>query len=101
MYCAAGDFHIDPWRPVERALITHAHGDHARTGHQRYLAAEPGLPLLRKRLGDVALQTLPYGERLDIHGVTVSFHSAGHVLGSAQLRLEHRGEVWVVSGVRL
>jgi putative mRNA 3-end processing factor len=98
MYCAAGDFHIDPWRPVPRALITHAHGDHARTGSEHYLAAEPGRPLLRKRLGDVALQTLPYGEKLEVNGVTVSFHPAGHVLGSAQIRLEHRGEVWVVSG---
>ena len=99
LYCAAGGFHIDPWKPVDRALITHAHGDHARGGSRRYLGAEPGLGLLKRRLGEGAtIATLPYGERLTIGDVSVSFHSAGHVLGSAQLRLEHRGEVWVVSG---
>ena len=98
LYCPAGDFHIDPWRPVDRAVITHAHGDHARRGHAAYLAAAPGEGVLRARLGEVALDTLPYGEAIDHHGVRVSFHPAGHVLGSAQVRLEHRGRVWVVSG---
>ncbi len=99
LYCPPGDFYIDPWRPVERAVITHAHGDHARTGNQRYLAAAPGEGILRSRLGqDINLQTLPYGERLNHHGVTLSFHPAGHVLGSAQVRLEYGGEVWVASG---
>ncbi|MEN0106918.1 MAG: ligase-associated DNA damage response exonuclease [Pseudomonas sp.] len=99
LYCPPGDFYIDPWRPVERAVITHAHGDHARTGNQRYLAAAPGEGILRSRLGqDIALQTLAYGERLNHHGVTLSFHPAGHVLGSAQVRLEYEGEVWVASG---
>ncbi|GLK90308.1 ligase-associated DNA damage response exonuclease [Pseudomonas turukhanskensis] len=99
LYCPPGDFYIDPWRPVERAVITHAHGDHARTGNQRYLAAAPGEGILRSRLGqDINLQTLAYGERLDHHGVTLSFHPAGHVLGSAQVRLEYEGEVWVASG---
>ena len=99
LYCPAGDFYIDPWRPVERAVITHAHGDHARTGNQHYLAAAPGEGILRWRLGqDINLQTLAYGERLVHHGVTLSFHPAGHVLGSAQVRLEYQGEVWVASG---
>lgn len=98
LYCAAGGFFIDPWRPVERALITHAHADHARTGHAHYLAATPGERVLRARLGAIDLQGLDYGRRLRIGDVTVSFHPAGHVLGSAQIRLEHRGEVWVVSG---
>jgi putative mRNA 3-end processing factor len=98
LYCEAGGFHIDPWRPVERAVITHAHADHARSGHRRYLAAAPGAGVLRARLGDVALQALPYGETIDLNGVRVSLHPAGHVLGSAQVRVEHRGEVWVVSG---
>src|SRR5476651_918978 len=99
LYCPAGDFYIDPWRPVERSVITHAHGDHARTGNQHYLAAAPGEGILRARLGqDLNLQTLPYGERLLHHGVTLSFHPAGHVLGSAQVRLEYGGEVWVASG---
>ena len=81
LYCHAGDFYIDPWRPVERAVITHAHGDHARTGNRHYLAAAPGEGILRSRLGqDINLQTLAYGEQLNHHGVTLSFHPAGHVL---------------------
>jgi putative mRNA 3-end processing factor len=98
LYCPPGDFYIDPWRPVARAIITHAHADHARVGHGHYLAAAPGEGVLRARLGDIALQTLAYGERLVHHGVTVSLHPAGHVLGSAQVRLEHGGQVWVASG---
>lgn len=98
LYCPAGDFHIDPWRPVALAVITHAHADHARTGHAHYLAARAGEHVLRARLGAIALQTAAYGERIAINGVAVSLHPAGHVLGSAQVRVEHRGRVWVVSG---
>jgi putative mRNA 3-end processing factor len=98
LYCPAGDFYIDPWRPVERAVITHAHADHARTGHGHYLAAAPAEGVLRARLGDVALHTLAYGERIVHNGVAISLHPAGHVLGSAQVRLEHGGQVWVASG---
>ena len=98
LYCPPGDFYIDPWRPVPRAVITHAHSDHARYGMGHYLAAAPAEGVLRVRLGDIALQTLPYGERIVHHGVTVSLHPAGHVLGSAQVRLEHGGRVWVASG---
>ena len=99
LYCPPGDFYIDPWRAVERSVITHGHGDHARTGNSHYLAAESGAGILRARLGqDINLQTLKYGETLKHHGVTLSFHPAGHVLGSAQVRLEYEGEVWVASG---
>ncbi len=98
LYCPAGDFYIDPWRPVDRAVITHAHGDHARGGSSRYLAAQPAASVLRLRLGDVTLDTLPYGARIRMRDVTVSLHPAGHVLGSAQVRIEHRGETCVVSG---
>ncbi len=98
LYCPPGDFHVDPWQPVARAVITHAHGDHLRIGHGRYLTSEAGRHVVRARVGDVALDTLPYGQRLVHHGVTISFHPAGHVLGSAQVRLEHRGRTWVVSG---
>ncbi|NNB95470.1 ligase-associated DNA damage response exonuclease [Corallococcus exiguus] len=99
LYCQAGNFHIDPWRPVERALVTHAHGDHARSGSKRYLGAAPGRGLLQRRLGaDAVIDTLEYGEKLTVGDTTVSFHPAGHVLGSAQIRVEHRGEVWVISG---
>ena len=98
LYCPAGDFYIDPWRPVHRAVITHAHADHARRGHGHYLAAAPAEGVLRSRLGDITLQTLPYGEEVDHFGVRVSLHPAGHVLGSAQVRIEHAGRVWVASG---
>jgi putative mRNA 3-end processing factor len=99
LYCPAGDFHIDPWRPVPRAVITHAHADHARRGHGAYLATAVSQGVLRARLGaDITLQGLAYGEAVEVGGVRVSLHPAGHVLGSAQVRLEHRGRVWVVSG---
>lgn len=99
LYCPPGDFYIDPWRPVDRAVITHGHGDHARTGHQHYLATAAGAGILRKRLGEhINLQTLEYGESLQHHGVNISLHPAGHVLGSAQVRVEYQGEVWVASG---
>jgi putative mRNA 3-end processing factor len=99
LYCRAGDFHIDPWRGVPRALITHAHSDHARAGSQSYLCAKDSVGLLRQRLGnEINLMGLPYGDAINIGDVKVSFHPAGHVLGSAQIRLEHRGQVWVASG---
>jgi putative mRNA 3-end processing factor len=98
IYCPAGDFFIDPWRPVDRALVTHGHSDHARPGHARYLATEGAAPVIRHRLGDIALSTIRYGEARRIGGATVSFHPAGHVPGSAQIRVEVGGEVWVVSG---
>jgi putative mRNA 3-end processing factor len=99
LYCAPGGFHIDPWRPVERALITHAHGDHARRGSRQYHAARSGVGLLRRRLGPEAMiEGHDFGEPLPFGGATASFHPAGHVLGSAQIRIEASGEVWVVSG---
>ena len=98
LYCPAGDFFIDPWRPVHRAVLTHAHSDHARIGSAHYLATEASAPVLRERLGDIALQTLAYGERLQCGGARLSLHPAGHVLGSAQIRIEVGGDVWVVSG---
>ncbi|HTR14499.1 MAG TPA: ligase-associated DNA damage response exonuclease [Roseiarcus sp.] len=98
LYCPAGDFYIDPWRPVPRALITHAHGDHARFGSDLYVCHEASAPILRKRFGDVRIETAAYGETLNRNGVEISFHPAGHILGSAQIRLAYRGEVWVASG---
>ncbi|WP_121062141.1 ligase-associated DNA damage response exonuclease [Chachezhania antarctica] len=98
IYCPAGDFYIDPWRPVDRALITHAHADHARPGHNRYLATDIAAPVLRHRLGDITLNTVRYGETRTIGDATVSFHPAGHVPGSAQIRVEVEGEVWCASG---
>ena len=98
LYCEVGDFYIDPWRPVDRAVITHAHADHARSGSQHYLASVRGEHVLRSRLGQISLECLNWGEKRQINGASVSLHSAGHVLGSAQVRIEHRGQVWVASG---
>jgi putative mRNA 3-end processing factor len=98
IYCPDGDFYIDPWRPVPRALITHGHSDHARWGHGRYLATHQALPVIRHRLGQITADGIAYGEARRIGDVTVSFHPAGHVPGSAQIRVERQGEVWVVSG---
>lgn len=99
LYCAAGDFFIDPWEAVERAVITHAHGDHLRPGSRAYLCSTAAAPVVRHRLGgDAHIQAVPYGETVDIGGVRVSLHPAGHILGSAQVRLERQGEVWVISG---
>ncbi|KAA9010242.1 ligase-associated DNA damage response exonuclease [Histidinibacterium aquaticum] len=98
IYCPAADIHIDPWRPVDRALITHGHADHARPGMGRYLCTEGSAPVMRHRLGEIDVETVRYGERVTIGGATFSFHPAGHVPGSAQIRVEVGGEVWVVSG---
>jgi putative mRNA 3-end processing factor len=119
LYCPSGGFHIDPWRPVKRAVVTHAHGDHARPGSREYWCAAAGVGLLSRRVragegeqepvgdgappmsGDGPLATIhpvAYGEQFEFAGVRVSFHPAGHILGSAQVRVEGEGHVWVVTG---
>jgi putative mRNA 3-end processing factor len=99
IYCPEGGFHIDPWGPVERAVITHAHSDHARPGMGSYLCSRASEPLLRARLGGQArIQTVDYGERVTIGAVRVSLHPAGHVPGSAQVRIEQGGQVAVIAG---
>lgn len=99
LYCEVGDFYIDPHRAVDLALITHAHSDHARRGHKKYICVDSGMELLKVRLGQkIAVHTYPYGEVFYLNGVKVSFHSAGHILGSAQVRVEYKDEVWVASG---
>ncbi|MBV60939.1 ligase-associated DNA damage response exonuclease [Abyssibacter profundi] len=98
LYCAPGDFYIDPWRPVDRAIITHAHADHARPGHAHYLAHAQSWPVMQRRLGEISGDIVRYGEVIRHQGVTISLHPAGHILGSAQVRVESRGEVWVVTG---
>ncbi|MDF9797299.1 putative mRNA 3-end processing factor [Catalinimonas alkaloidigena] len=99
LYCPQGDFFIDPWKPVKNAIITHAHADHARWGHQHYLAHGDSATILKYRLGtDIKLETLTYHQSIQINGVKLSLHPAGHIYGSAQVRLEYKGEIWVVSG---
>lgn len=99
LYCPAGGFHIDPWRPVPYAVITHAHADHARPGSEHYLTTPQGKAVLATRMqADAEIETVAYGKPITFGGVRISLHPAGHLLGSAQVRVEHEGEVWVISG---
>ena len=98
IYCPIADIYIDPWKPVQRALITHGHADHARWGHRYYVTSSENKPILTKRLGAINIHSLPFGEVFNVNGIKFSFHPAGHVVGSAQIRVENRGDVWVVSG---
>lgn len=99
IYCPPADIYIDPWEPVEKAIVTHGHSDHARWGMGRYLCHAHTAPILRLRLGaTIAIQEVEYGEVITVNGVRISLHPAGHIIGSAQVRLEINGEIWVVSG---
>jgi putative mRNA 3-end processing factor len=98
LYCQKGDFYIDPWKPVQKAIITHGHADHAYFGHKSYLCHTYTKPILQLRLGDNNYQTLRWNEPININGVNVSLHPAGHIIGSSQVRIEIDDEVWVVSG---
>lgn len=98
LYCPQGGFYIDPWRPVEKAVITHAHSDHARGGSSYYLCHRLTHPLLELRLGPNSYQSVEWGETVFLNGVELSLHPAGHIIGSSQIRVACKGEVWVVSG---
>ena len=99
LYCPPGDFYVDPWQPVQTAVITHGHGDHLRHGSTRYILARPGAGIARQRLGgDRELEPVEYRARIPLGSTTVSLHPAGHILGSSQVRIEHDGRVWVISG---
>lgn len=98
LFCPVGNFYVDPWKPVEKAVITHAHSDHARWGNHAYLAHHHSIPLLKHRLGENNYQGLEWEEQIYMNGVKISLHPAGHMIGSSQVRLEYNGEVWVVSG---
>ena len=99
LYCAAGDFYVDPWNAVDWAVVTHVHADHLCQGSKAYLCTGTSEALLRSRLGvEATIESADYGQVIERNGVRVSFHPAGHILGSAQVRIEYRGEVCVVSG---
>ena len=99
IYCAQGDFYIDPWKPVNYAVTTHGHSDHVKSGNKAYLCHELTKSILNHRLGpDLNIQTLPYHKQITINGVKLSLFPAGHVIGSAQIRLEYKGEICVISG---
>jgi putative mRNA 3-end processing factor len=98
LYCSQGGFYIDPWKPVDKAIITHAHSDHARWGSNSYLCHRLSKPILQLRLGDNPYQTVEWNEAVYMNGVKISLHPAGHIIGSSQIRVEYKDEVWVVSG---
>lgn len=99
IYCQQADVYIDPWKPVKKVLITHGHSDHAYGGHQHYLCHRLTGMIIRSRISkELNIQSLEYGEQVTINGVTFSFHPAGHIIGSSQIRVEYKGEVWVTSG---
>lgn len=98
LYCSIADVYIDPWKSVKKALITHGHSDHARNGHREYLCVNESVGILKTRLKAKNINGISFGESININGVRFSFHPAGHIVGSAQIRVEHKGEIWVVSG---
>ena len=98
LYCKQGDFYIDPWKPVEKAVISHAHSDHAKWGNKYYLCHHFTKPILQLRLGENNYETAGWDEPVFINGVSVSFFPAGHIIGSAQIKVEYKGEVWVFTG---
>lgn len=98
LYCPQGDFYIDPWRAVKKAVITHGHSDHARRGHKAYFCHHRSKAILEHRLGKIKVRTAEYGEVFSVNGVKISLFPAGHIIGSAQVKVEYRGEIWVISG---
>lgn len=99
IYCSRAGVYIDPWKPVDKALITHGHSDHARWGSNHYLCTTSAEPVISYRLGNEAkIESIDYGKTININGVKFSFHPAGHIIGSAQIRVEYKGEIWVASG---
>jgi len=99
IYCRTGDFFIDPWLPVKTAIITHAHSDHARIGMENYYCHSDSVDILKYRLGtDINILSHSYNKPFKINGVTITYFPSGHILGSAQVRVEYKGEIWVASG---
>ncbi|GAA4273777.1 ligase-associated DNA damage response exonuclease [Aquimarina gracilis] len=98
IYCQAADVYIDPWKRVNNAIITHGHADHSRWGHKKYITHHTNIPIIKHRLGDINVTGKEYGETFMINNVKFSLHPAGHIVGSSQVRVEHKGEVWVFTG---
>lgn len=98
IYCSAAKVYLDPWKPVDKAIITHGHADHSRWGHKAYITHHNNVPIIKHRLGDILVTGKSWGETFNINNVTFSLHPAGHIIGSSQVRVEHKGEVWVFTG---
>jgi putative mRNA 3-end processing factor len=98
IFCQQAGVYLDPWRPVDKAIITHGHSDHARWGHKAYITHHTNIPIIRHRLGDINVSGVDWNESFTINGVRFSLHPAGHIVGSAQVRVEYNGEIWVFTG---
>ena len=98
LYCEQADVYLDPWKPVEKAIITHGHADHSRWGHKKYITHYTNIPIIKHRLGDIDVSGVAYAESFSINNVKFSLHPAGHIIGSSQVRVEYKDEVWVFSG---
>ncbi|MEM9648606.1 MAG: DNA ligase-associated DEXH box helicase, partial [Bacteroidota bacterium] len=98
IYCAAAKVYLDPWKPVDKAIISHGHADHSRWGHQQYITHKRNVPIVKHRLGNVSITGKDWGETFVINGVKFSLHPAGHIVGSSQIRVEYKGEIWVFTG---
>ena len=98
IYCAQADVYLDPWRGVDKAIISHGHSDHARWGSKQYITHEINVPIIKHRLGNISVTAIKYGEKFSMNGVQFSLHPAGHVPGSSQIRIEYKGEIWVFTG---
>lgn len=98
IYCKQADVYLDPWKPVKKAIISHGHADHSRWGHQHYITQHTNVPIIKHRLGDINVSGVDWGESFSINGVKFSLHPAGHIIGSSQIRVEYKGEVWVFTG---
>ena len=98
IYCAKADVYLDPWRKVDKAIISHGHADHSRWGNKKYITHHDNIPIMKHRLGEIDVMGKAYGQSFTINNVKFSLHPAGHVIGSSQIRVEHQGEVWVFTG---
>ncbi|MFD0977076.1 ligase-associated DNA damage response exonuclease [Salinimicrobium gaetbulicola] len=98
IFCEQAGVYLDPWKPVDKAIITHGHADHSRWGHHQYITHHDNIPIMEHRLGDINVSGVNYGETFTVNNVKFSLHPAGHIIGSSQVRVEYKGEVWVFSG---
>ncbi|QXP51408.1 ligase-associated DNA damage response exonuclease [Cellulophaga sp. HaHa_2_1] len=98
IYCSVAKVYLDPWKPVDKAIITHGHADHSRYGHKSYITHHRNVPIISHRLGEINVSGVAWGQTFTINNVKFSLHPAGHIIGSSQIRVEHKGEVWVFTG---
>lgn len=98
IYCEKAKVYLDPWKPVDHAIISHGHADHSRWGHKKYITHHSNVPIIRHRLGEIVVTGKEWNETFTINGVKFSLHPAGHIIGSSQIRVEYKGEIWVFTG---